>query len=103
VYVNVNDLSQAIADVLNNGSNYYALVYAPTDKRKDGSYRKISVGLASGNDTLIYRDGYYSDTTASGTVPRPDALHAAMQRGAPTPGEIIFKAMVVAGPATSDK
>jgi VWFA-related protein len=98
-YVNVNDLSQAIGDVLNDGGNYYTLVYTPTDKREDGSYRKISVGLASGNYTLMYRDGYYSDTTASS----PDALHAAMQRGAPAPSEIIFKALVVASPSTSDK
>ncbi len=102
-YVNVNDLSQAIGDVLNDGSNYYTLVYSPTDKREDGSYRKISVGLASGNDTLIYRDGYYSDTTASGAVASPDALRTAMQRGAPAPSEIIFKALVVASPSTSDK
>jgi VWFA-related protein len=102
-YVNVNDLSQAIGDVLNDGFNYYTLVYTPTDKREDGSYRKISVGLASGNYTLIYRDGYYSDTAASGAVRSPDALHPAMQRGAPAPSEIIFKAMVVASSLTSDK
>jgi VWFA-related protein len=102
-YVNVNDLSQAVGDVLNDGSSYYTLVYTPTGKREDGSYRKISVGLASGNYTLIYRDGYYSDTTASGAVASPDALHTAMQRGAPAPSEIIFKALVVASPSTSNK
>jgi VWFA-related protein len=118
-YVNVNDLSQAIDEVLTDGSNYYTLVYTPTDKREDGSYRKISVRLEPGNYTLTYRDGYYSDGSASqpksgpsrensqagnrDAAPSTDAMRAAMQRGAPTPSEIIFKALLVASPATSDK
>jgi hypothetical protein len=102
-YVNVNDLSQAIGEVLDHGSNYYTLVYTPTDKREDGSYRKIAVRLASGNYTLTYRDGYYSDSSTSNAVPSVDAMHAAMQRGAPDPSDIIFKALLAASSATSDK
>jgi VWFA-related protein len=102
-YVDLNDLSQAISEVLDLGSSYYTLAYTPTDRREDGSYRKISVRLASGNDSLTYRDGYYSDTSTAGAAPRPDAMHASMQRGAPAPSEIIFKALVVASPSTSDK
>jgi VWFA-related protein len=117
---NGNDLAQAVTQALADGSHYYTLVYSPSDKREDGSYRKISV-VAGGGYRLAYRDGYYADSLdgqpvsreagkdaqvrkqGSGDTAPPDVMRAAMQRGAPAPSEIIFNAMVVANPATSDK
>jgi VWFA-related protein len=106
---NGNDLAQAVNQALDDGSHYYTLVYSPSDKREDGSYRKISVVAASGY-RLAYRDGYYADSPdghqglrGAGDIAPPDVMRAAMQRGAPAPSEIIFNAMVVANPATSDK
>jgi VWFA-related protein len=97
-FVNGNDLAQAVTQALEDGSHYYTLVYSPSDKRDDGSYRKISVVAASAY-RLAYRDGYYADSPDA----QADVMRAAMQRGAPAPSEIIFNAMVVANPATSDK
>jgi VWFA-related protein len=108
-YLNANNLDQAVEAAVNDGSNYYTLVYSPENKQDDGSYRKISVRLASGNYKLSYREGYYAsspttkDSQARDAAPVPDAMHAAMQRGAPAPSEIIFKAMVVASTTTSEK
>jgi VWFA-related protein len=106
---NANDLDQAVSKALEDGSHYYTLVYSPTDKRQDGSYRKISV-VAPGGYKLAYRDGYYADgpdsqpvKQAPGDIAAPDVMRTAMQRGAPAPSEIIFNAMVVADPATSGK
>jgi VWFA-related protein len=107
---NANDLDQAVTKALQDGSHYYTLVYSPSDKRQDGSYRKISVVAPSGYK-LVYRDGYYADNLhsqpgknqGSGDIAARGVMHAAMQRGAPAPSEIIFNAMVVADPATSGK
>jgi VWFA-related protein len=110
---NGSDLAQAVTKALEDGSHYYTLVYSPSDKREDGSYRKISVVAARGY-RLSYRDGYYADSPAgqsdarvrgpgSGDLAQPDVMRAAMRRGAPAPSEIIFNAMVVASPVTSDK
>jgi VWFA-related protein len=118
-YTNVNDLGQAMGQILDSGSNYYTLVYSPRDEKEDGTYRKIAVHIASANYNLAYRNGYYAD--ASNAQPQPSredskssdpvhaaaanlgSMHAAMQRGAPAPTEIIFKAMLVASPKSSDK
>jgi VWFA-related protein len=106
---NANDLDQAVTKALEEGSHYYTLVYSPSDKRQDGSYRKISIAAASGYK-LAYRDGYYADNSdsqsvkhASGDIAAPDVMRAAMQRGAPAPREIIFNAMVIEDPATTGK
>jgi VWFA-related protein len=109
VFDNANDLDQAVTKALEDGSHYYTLVYSPSDKRHDGSYRKISVVAPSGYK-LAYRDGYYADSSdsqpvkqAPGDIAAPDVMRSAMLRGAPAPSEIIFNAMVIADPATSDK
>jgi VWFA-related protein len=106
---NANDLDRAVTKALEEGSHYYTLVYSPSDKRQDGSYRKISVVAPSGYK-LAYRDGYYADSSdsqpvkqAPGDIAAPDVMRTAMQRGAPAPSEIIFNAMVIADPATNDR
>ncbi len=118
-YLNTNNLSEAVQKAIDSGSNYYTLVYSPSNKKLDGGYRKISIHLAQGNYTLTYRKGYYADATvAERKLQSPesggkaqssgknaasgnDAMRTAMQRGAPDPTEIIFKALVVASPGTS--
>jgi VWFA-related protein len=118
-FLNMNNLSDAVERAIDSGSNYYTLVYSPSDKKLDGRYRKISIHLAQGNYTLTYRKGYYADATVAeqklqspesvgkaqtsdkATASGNDAMRSAMQRGAPDPTEIIFKALVVASPGTS--
>jgi VWFA-related protein len=123
-YINTNNLSEAVEKAIDSGSNYYTLVYSPSNKKWDGGFRKISVHLTQGNYTLAYRKGYYADMTVAerqsqdaeggkdrsgksakqpkgGAVTGNDAMRTAMQRGAPDPTEIIFKALVVASAGTS--
>ncbi|HTH53524.1 MAG TPA: VWA domain-containing protein [Edaphobacter sp.] len=107
-----NDLQGALTKAIEAGSNYYSLVYSPTNKKNDGKYRKINVRLVSGSYKLGYRDGYYAaDADAKSATPHsaekhdtvtpPDSMQLAMQRGAPTPTEIIFKALFAASSVTS--
>ncbi len=116
-FVDANNLQGAIDKAIDNGAHYYTLTYTPNDKTPDGKYRKISVHLAQSNYTITYRDGYYAtapgsapsvaaDTTPKKdkkTTPPTDSMHQAMQRGAPSPTQIIFKALFVADPKQSNK
>jgi VWFA-related protein len=111
-YVNTNDLKNSIGKALDNGANYYTLVYSPTAKEKAG-YRRIEVHLPTGKYSLSYRRGYYVDDPASTKMiashadkkapPPPDPMRVAMQYGAPPPSQIIFKALFVADAKPSGK
>lgn len=108
---NTNDLKSAVQNAIDAGSNFYTLVYTPTNKDWNSRYRKIAVKTSIQNVQLIYRHGYYAyapqsamAATNSQTAPTGyDAMRSAMQRGGPVPTEILFKARVVASPDTSDK
>lgn len=114
-FVNTNDLTGAVDSAFHAGANYYTLVYSPTNRDWNGKYRKIVVRATSGiKYTLTYRRGYYADdpsykhldhdsTAATKTAGVSiDPLNAAMQRGAPDPTQILFKAKIVPN-GTSDK
>jgi VWFA-related protein len=104
-FFNTNNLTEAVSKAVEDGSNFYTLSYAPTDQKQDGTERKIKVQLSRPGATLAYRAGYYADApekkpateTASGapaTSAGQDSLRVAMQRGAPTPTEILLKVAV---------
>ncbi len=113
-FVNTNDLTHAVAEAIDQGSNFYTLTYTPTDPKLDGKMRKIKIEPAHSGLTLSYRHGYYADppdktvtdgtisassasgqaTPANGLSPR-DTLRLAMTRGAPTPSDILIRAGVV--------
>ena len=124
-FVNTNGLTEAIAHAIEEGSNFYTLMYTPADSAGKGEFRKIKISLDRPDTKLSYRRGYYADMPAStwsqsappGSVPakplspaqdaaaaaKADAsetLHAVMTRGAPTPSEILMKVGVfpVGGP-----
>ena len=118
-FYNTNDLTEAVASAIDEGSNYYTLTYAPTDHRRNSAYRTIHVEItgspASQGAKLDYRHGYYGDysvqpakakgddvevnTALVAPTPVAHALNdsysrAAISHGAPTPGEIFFKVRV---------
>jgi len=113
-YINTNDLSQAVSDVTENGSNYYTIAYSPANTKWDGRYRKIQVRMPQNGSTLTYRRGYYADdpqashrNSASGAVATQpttpfDPMRAAMMRGAPDPTQIIFQVRAVPASATTE-
>jgi VWFA-related protein len=113
-FYNTNGLKDAIAEVVDTGSNYYTLSYNPSNHDWDGSYRKLQVKLAEQGLHLEYRRGYYArnDEVAESRhmaqlqnhrrrLPMPTdgkslppTLSAAMMMGAPAPKDIIFLANV---------
>jgi VWFA-related protein len=114
-FVNTNDLTHAVAEAIDQGSNFYTLAYAPADPKLDGKLRKIKIEPARSGLTLSYRHGYYADppdktvtdgTVSASTAPAPaatstgglsprDTLRLAMTRGAPTPSDILIRTGVV--------
>jgi len=111
-FVDSNNLRGAIDKAIDNGASYYTLVYTPSNKAADGKYRKITVHLNQSNYTITHRDGYYADSSATVTASTrsdkqlaapSDSMHQAMLRGAPSPTQIIFKALFVADPKQTNK
>jgi VWFA-related protein len=112
---NRNNLSQATADAIENGANYYTLSYTPNEQKTGGEWRSIRVELAHPDRfkgaQLQYRRGYFADNlrvpahkTGSAEVAQdPNApsvesrvySHAAMLHGAPPPQDIPFTTRVL--------
>lgn len=59
-YYNTNGLKQAIAQIVSNGSNYYTLAYATTNKTWNGQFRHIKVKVDRPGVQVQYRQGYYA-------------------------------------------
>jgi VWFA-related protein len=98
-FYNKNGIAQAITAASEHGANYYALSYTPTNKRYDGSFRKVKVTLKGTRYHLAYRNGYYAVDPNTTVQPARDlgaslAL-VAMQPGAPESRQIVFATRVV--------
>lgn len=103
-FINTNGLKEAVEKAVDAGSNYYTLVYSPTNKNWKGDYRKIDVKLAQQGYTLSYRRGYYADdpeakvaTTrkdAAATAVPFDPMRSGMQFGGPEATQILFRANI---------
>jgi VWFA-related protein len=111
-FINTNDLTHAVTQSIETGSNYYTLYYSPTDTNWNGNFRKIQVKLEQPALNLAYRRGYYADNpyaplkkgavaaTTPSTAPPLDVMRAAMMRGGPDPTQILMKVRVL--PASTD-
>ena len=116
---NPESLADAVNSVVAAGSNYYTLVYSPTNPADDGSYRAIHVDLtgvdAGQHLQLSYRRGDYSgapnhpQSTASkeALAISPEQAraaayeHAAMRRGGPPPENLLFRVRVLPASTTT--
>jgi VWFA-related protein len=59
-FYNTNGLKQALTGIVNNGSNYYTLAYATTNKTWDGRFRQIKVTVDRPGLRVQNRQGYYA-------------------------------------------
>jgi len=98
-FYNTNGLGDVLTRVVNNGTRYYSLAYAPGNTQMDGKYRRIQVKLLKGKETLAYRRGYYADdldtVLAAGLKPDTDPLLMLMGRNLPDYSQILYKIKVV--------
>jgi VWFA-related protein len=98
-FFNTNGIAQAIHAAEEQGANYYALSYTPSNKKYDGSFRKVKVTIAGKRYRLAYRSGYYAMDSFAPANPSKDLAsslaRAAMQAGSPQSRQILFGARVV--------
>jgi VWFA-related protein len=104
-FLNTNGLKEAFAKAVDEGSNYYTLTYAPTNKEFDGRFRTIHVELSPRGYELSYRRGYSADEAAS-AAHEVDSLGVALQWGTPEIEDLPFLTHLTAGkpaPATPEQ
>jgi VWFA-related protein len=99
-FYNRNNLTQALSDAIQLGSNYYTLTYTPNNPKDKDDFRNIEVKLDKKGYRLEYRRGYFADSANPADAARavsvssaPDTapLRKAMIHGVPGPTEILFK------------
>jgi VWFA-related protein len=104
-FYNTNDLSDAMTEAINSGSQYYTLTYAPTNLKMDGKYRRIEVKGTNGTYKLAYRRGYYAENPKTAQAVEQDVardqLLPLMSFGMPDFAEILYKVRVAALPGGS--
>lgn len=107
-YAGNNHVDEMIGDAVDDGEDYYALSYAPTNAKFDGTERKIDVRLAKEHSgwQLAYRHFYFavSDDAVSVQDKKDavqqrflaakagDTLYANIEHGAPMLHDIVFTA-----------
>jgi VWFA-related protein len=95
-FYNINDLNAAMMHAIENGAHYYTLVYTPTNKKMDGSYRRIEVKTTAGKYNLAYRRGYNADDKLTAdTKPEADPLHALLTPGMPNATQVLYGVRVL--------
>jgi hypothetical protein len=103
-----NDLKNALAADLENGSRFYTLAYVPTNRSEVGKERHIEIKALSGNYKLSYRRSYYEDTPkqaqAAASAPATDPLRPMMDRGMPDFTELRYRVKIApaANPPAAD-
>lgn len=98
-YIETNDLDKATADAIKNGSDYYAIAYAPPKEHIDGNYHKIEVRV-DGERTLklSYRRGYYAEKqwiAAVNSGESENQFAIALAHDAPPATQVLFRARVL--------
>lgn len=103
-FLNSNAIKEAIATAAEQGSNYYALSYTPSNHIYNGKFRRVKVQVVEKKYSLHYRPGYFAadaNTDAKDEDLSRRTRAAAMQHGAPASRQILFSARVSpTGPKT---
>jgi VWFA-related protein len=103
---NRNDLGDGLARISREARSYYLIGYTPTNRAKDGRFRRIGVKLAREDVVVRARRGYYApghDLAAASTEGRDAAIQRALDAPFDLPG-IPLRALAQAfGEAEKDK
>jgi hypothetical protein len=97
-FLDTNDFADAVADVVENGSNYYTIGYVPSRKQFDGQFHNFKVRLDNAEYKLAYRRGYFADPPDKPSSHHPgeaNLMVAASGHGAPLATQISFVARVL--------
>ena len=104
VFINRNDIDNAIGIAVADGGTYYEIGYYADKKKFDGNFRKLKVTVAQPALNVRHRSGYFAyDTTKTSSKERETVLANAIASDAQA-SLILFDAQVItpapAGQAT---
>jgi VWFA-related protein len=94
-FMNRNDIDNAVALSVADGSSYYTLAYYPGNKAWHGEFRRISLKVTRPGVHLRYRNGYYAADASQEPHSRDVELVQALRSDAPPATMVIFDAKVV--------
>ena len=97
--INRNDIDNAVARSVADGSSYYTLAYYPTNKTWHGEFRTIHIRVARKGVQLRYRSGYYATDAGEEVRNRDAELMQALRSDAPPATMVIFDAKVLPAPS----
>ncbi|MBI3484938.1 MAG: VWA domain-containing protein [Acidobacteria bacterium] len=99
VFMNRNDVDNAVALSVNDSASYYVLTYYPEEKGWDGKFRKIQVKLNRPGLEVRHRKGYFALNPSQWDKQRKDItnteLMSAMKPDTPPSTMVIFDVLVV--------
>jgi VWFA-related protein len=88
---NSNDLNKGIQKIADEARVYYLIGYNPTNTKKDGKFRKISVKTKTKGLEVRARKGYYAPTEggqAPKKAPKPGTPDPALQAAVDSPYDL---------------
>jgi VWFA-related protein len=94
-YLNHNDISGQIQDIIDSGSNYYTLAYRPENQDWNGKFRKVSVKTSQPNVKVRTRPGYYAVKDPFGSADVDRTFSLAMQPSVPPSTALVMQARVL--------
>jgi hypothetical protein len=97
-FINRNDIDNAVALSVADGSSYYTLAYYPSNKNWHGEFRKIHVRVARKGVQLRYRNGYFATDVSQQAINRDAELAQALRSDALPATMVIFDAKILPAP-----
>jgi hypothetical protein len=85
--VQTNDLSKGLLRIVRESRTYYLLGYEPTDRRKDGRFRRIEVEVRRPGVSVRARKGYYAASDEAPGAPAEGAVDPALRAALDSPYE----------------
>jgi len=84
-YYNSNGMGEKIAEIESNGSDYYTLTYATTNKDWTGDFRRIRIEVNQPHAKLQYRQGYYAVDRSKDEQTQLEKINQGAAAEAPNP------------------
>lgn len=94
-FYGTNDFVRALDSSLEDGSNYYALSYAPSNHKWDGHFRDVEVKLEHKGYSVSYRRGYFAFPDRQPTTDSDQAFNIAMQPATPESTMLLLKSKLM--------
>jgi VWFA-related protein len=103
VFVNRNDIDNAVALAASDGAASYSLAYSPDKKKFDGTFHKIKVQVSRPGVQLRYRPGYFAlDPGKAGSKDKDAELLNTLRDSSGSATMVLFDARIVP-PASAAK